>query len=111
MIIDGDGHFVEPLSAWTDFMDPRFAGRLSVTTDARGLARVVSADGFDVFDRGDGNTSSRWGIGNFFTPGGLKPGRPENLPFEAADPGGWDGRARLQVHDDNGIDAAVMFPT
>ncbi len=112
MIIDGDGHFLEPAHLWTDYVEPEFASRVKVERDAAGHLVRVLADDWGLIDyTSHRNMNDRWGPGNFFMPGGLKPGRPQKAPFEMADPGGSDGAARLAVQDANGIDAAVIFPT
>lgn len=112
MVIDGDGHYVEPANIWQDFIDPSFRDRVSVVYDNEGGVQRVVLDDFVLcaFDK-YGGTKQPFQPGDFFTPGGIKQGSATGRRFEEAHPGGWDARVRLNVHDENGIDAAVIFPT
>lgn len=97
LIIDGDGHFVEPPN-WIDD---------HVSEKGKKLAAEHMAPRLEP-----GSTPEMpFGLGDALTPGGLKPGRPRGRTVEEAEPGGYDARARLVVHDSEDIAAAVLFPT
>jgi predicted TIM-barrel fold metal-dependent hydrolase len=126
-ILDGDGHYIEPPSLWSEYLAPGCRDRLRVVQEAtQESVRVVLGD-WDVYGMSPGrNTAAifaqgvaaegdrltvQWGLGDVLRPGGMKAGRPANRPLAQAEPAGWSARRRLQVHDDNGIDAGVLFPT
>src|SRR4051812_13265631 len=112
MIIDGDGHYIEPTKIWTEYLAKPFRDRAEVRFDKDNHAQSVTLDGWKIcsFDSTYRTEHMPWGPGDVFTPGGIKPGRVKGRPYEEADPGGWDGVARLAMHDACGIDAAVIFP-
>ena len=111
MIIDGDGHFVEPLSLWRDYIPATLHDRIHVDCGDDGFAqRIVMGDfalPLDLGTRGAQKVPLRFG--DLLTPGGMK--RDTGRRFEEAEPGGWDSEARLKVHDAEGLDGAVLFPT
>jgi len=94
MIIDGDGHFVEP---------PDWAEKYLSAEWRKKLASQAPA--------GDPTAGLPFGIGDALTPGGLKPGRPKRRTLAQAERGGFDPKERLVMHDREGIDAAVLYPT
>jgi predicted TIM-barrel fold metal-dependent hydrolase len=50
-------------------------------------------------------------MGDAMTPRGILPAQAQNRRFEEGHPGGWRPHERLQVHDDENVDAAVLFTT
>jgi predicted TIM-barrel fold metal-dependent hydrolase len=113
MIIDGDGHFIEPAKVWSEYLAKPFRERAKLKFDNEGHLLRVALDELQLctFDETYRTKERPWGPGDIFTPGGIKPGRVKGKPYEDADPGGWDGKARIAMHDANQIDAAVIFPT
>ncbi|MGE0384500.1 MAG: amidohydrolase family protein [Gammaproteobacteria bacterium] len=108
MVIDGDGHIVEPLSLWKQYIPRSCQDRIYVQFGEDGLGErlvVGNVIWHLVIDR------PGLGTGDFITPGGLKPGRPAARRWEQGEHGGFDAHARLALHDAEGIDAAVLFPT
>jgi uncharacterized protein len=110
MIIDGDGHFVEPASMWADYIDPGLREQIRVDYDTEGSATAVHVGALTVANL-RGGPASPWWAGDGLTPGGTWVGRARHRRLEDAHPGGWDARERLKVHDAEGIDAAVLFAT
>jgi predicted TIM-barrel fold metal-dependent hydrolase len=109
MIIDGDGHYVELPDQWVQYVPGRLRDRVFVEHDERGRPQRLVADDQTVeLGVQPGATA---GFGDNVTPGGLNPGRPRGLHIDQGHPGGWSGPQRLAVHDAEGIDAAVMFPS
>ena len=45
------------------------------------------------------------------TPRGILPANARNRRFEEGHPGGSQPEERLKVHDDEGVEAAVLFTT
>ena len=97
-VIDGDGHVLEPRSAWAGLAE---GIRPEIWTDQRGLDHVVVA----------GTTVFVAKLGQMGQPGtdvGLEGGP---VPLEAARAGAFDAFARLADMDAEGIDEAVLYPT
>jgi predicted TIM-barrel fold metal-dependent hydrolase len=106
-MLDGDGHFVEPVSLWHDYVPSRMRDRIRVEYAGEHASRLVFGDyAIDLFDPGN-----PFGFGDSVVPGGMKPGQTLNRPFEHAEPGGWDAGRRLAFHDADGVVGAVLFPT
>jgi predicted TIM-barrel fold metal-dependent hydrolase len=117
VIVDADGHYVEPKSVWTDYLDPALREQVRLARGEGGAEWVelgrsrltlhLPASGPGVsFQRG-----SLYSVGDTLTPGGLDEGRPRHRHYDESAAGGRDPLARLAVHDAEGVDAAVLFPT
>ncbi|MGE0386327.1 MAG: amidohydrolase family protein [Gammaproteobacteria bacterium] len=91
LIIDGDGHFVEPADIWDTCADARHRAAIKDTMAVL-LTRLGPLPK---------NTSP-------LKSGGLSSAGDKH---DERDPAGWDGKLRLQMHDREGIHAAVLFPT
>ena len=98
VVVDADGHVVEPLSAWETVPEPY---RPTITADVHGYEHVV-VDGTEIL---------AVPLGTLATPGGRfsDPGSFRSL--DQARPGGSDPVARLADMDAEGIDQAVLFPS
>jgi predicted TIM-barrel fold metal-dependent hydrolase len=115
MIIDGDGHYAEPLDVWRDYVSPEFRDRIYVVEGADGFGeRIVLDNHVQVLGASrafDGSgLAAPIGLGDYVTPAGIRPGMKCGRRWEEGAAGGWDPHERLKVHDENGIDAAVLFP-
>lgn len=108
IVLDGDGHMVEPLEVWTRYVDPKCRDRIRVTYDRDGWMGKVFIG--DLLIR-DATAPRSWGMGDALYPGGLKEGKVKYRHFEEAHPGGFHGKDRLAVHDAEDIVAAVIFPS
>jgi uncharacterized protein len=110
MIVDGDGHIAEPLELFEEYVSAEFRDRIFVERDADGLVRrFVWGDVEFKHPRRDDGTFA-FGIGDGLTPGGLREGEMKFRPYEEREPGGSYPERRLQMHDEEGIDAAVLYP-
>jgi predicted TIM-barrel fold metal-dependent hydrolase len=98
LVVDADGHVVEPRTAWTTVPEPY---RPSVTRDRNGYEHVV-VDGVEIL---------AVPLGTLATPGSRFSDAQSFLPIEHAHPGGSDPSARLADMDIEGIDQAVLFPS
>ena len=98
LVVDADGHIVEPRQAWAD-VDRRFRPRIE--RDSHGYEHVVVGD----------TEILAVPLGTLATPGGRfsDPGAFRSL--EEAHPGGSDPVARLADMDAEGIDQAMLFPS
>ena len=98
LVVDADGHVVEPRDAWATVPEPY---RPVIRRDSHGYEHVV-VDGTEIL---------AVPLGTLATPG-ARFSEPESfLPIERAHPGGSDAAARLSDMDLEGIDQAVLFPS
>jgi uncharacterized protein len=112
LIIDGDGHYVEPTWVWDEYVPKSVQDRLFLERDEEGFGKSLVVDEFAVdFQMAALENWLSWGMGETFTPGGVREGNVRFRRFEEADPGGWDSKVRLATQDREHIDAAVVFPT
>ncbi len=106
---DGDGHFVEPAELWDEYVPTTMRDRVFMTRDENGYAdRLVMGD---VVIRHQSPVDLPIGMGDWLTPGGIKPGRPKGLRYEESAPGGWNAVERLAIYDAEDIVGGVLFPT
>jgi len=98
LVVDADGHVVEPRDAWTSVAEPF---RPVITSDRHGYEHVV-VDGAEIL---------AVPLGTLATPGARFSDPESFLSVEQAHPGGSDPRARLADMDLEGIDQAVLFPS
>jgi uncharacterized protein len=117
MVIDGDGHVAEPIALWSEYVDDELRDRINVRTDERGN-QVLSVGDFrmplHIVDPGGRAAALGGGVystGDTLNPNGLDRGMPRRRQYSEAHPGGFHPRERLAVHDAEGIDAAVLFPS
>jgi predicted TIM-barrel fold metal-dependent hydrolase len=113
MIVDGDAHIVEPTTLWRDFVPSAWHDRIQVQRSPDGHMQGLLFDNEAVFlasNEGNG-LEAGFSYGDGMNPGGFRTWPPRNRQFEEADPGGWDPQRRLRLHDQEGIDAAVLFPS
>lgn len=107
-IVDGDGHVVEPMTLWSEYVPASMRDRIRAVVGDDGLVEALVL-GENVRDYRPRNRP--FDTGDTLTPGGLRPGRRLGRRYEEAEPAGWDPARRLAVHDAEGIVAAVLFPT
>jgi predicted TIM-barrel fold metal-dependent hydrolase len=98
VVVDADGHVVEPHDAWTKVPEPY---RPVVRRDRHGYEHVV-VDDTEIL---------AVPLGTLATPGARFSDTDAFLPIERAHPGGSDPLARLADMDAEGIDQAVLFPS
>ncbi len=97
-VLDGDGHVLEPWSAWSSLPEPY---RPAAVTDGDGLDHVLIG-GQEVF-------VAR--LGQMGQPG-TDVGAPSGpVPMQEARAGAYDPVARLVDMDSEGIDEVVLYPT
>jgi len=98
VVVDADGHVVEPREAWDDLPDPH---RPRIESDAKGYEHVVVGD----------TEILAVPLGTLATPGARFSDTGAFRPLEQAQPGGSDPDARLADMDAEGIDQAVLYPS
>jgi uncharacterized protein len=98
LVVDADGHVVEPRSAWEGLPDEH---RPRIERDRHGYEHVVVGD----------TEILAVPLGTLATPGARFSDPASFTPLEEAQAGGSDPVARLADMDDEGIDQAVLFPS
>ena len=103
-VINSDGHILEPLTLWNDYMDPAFGDRApKLVIDKDGKERLL------VEDQILGSQQGMGGIGGV----GARQGEvsAEMMSYEEGRPGGFDPHKRIPDMDLDGIDAAFLYPS
>jgi predicted TIM-barrel fold metal-dependent hydrolase len=102
-VIDADGHILEPLDIWDNYMDPAYrdrAPRLFVDTDGKERLRVE--------DKIIGGPRGLGLIGAIGARDGLQ---SDNIKYIEGRKGGFDPHERIKDLDLDGIDAAFLYPS
>jgi uncharacterized protein len=104
-VVDADGHILEPLDLWTNYMDPAFRDR------APRLIKAENGKERLVMDEHVVGTSQR-GIGSI---GGVGARQgvvaTDTMEYKDGKPGGFDPHKRIPDMDADGIDAAFLYPS
>src|SRR4029450_9757401 len=109
-VIDSDGHILEPLTLWKDYLDPAYRDRApKLVIDSDGKERLL------VEELVLGSQQGMGGIGG----GGGRAGvaarqvvfSSETMKYEEGRPGGFDPHKRIPDMDLDGIDAAFLYPS
>ena len=103
-VIDADGHILEPLSLWDQYMDPAYRERAPrMILDDNGKERL--------FLEGQllGNPKGLGRLGGV----GARDGSVavDTMKYAEGRPGGFDPHARIKDLDLDGIDAAFLYPS
>ena len=104
-VIDADGHILEPLDIWDNYMDPKFrdrAPRLVIDPE-------TGKEKLDVEGQLLGSQQGMGGIGGV----GARQGEVKSaeMKYEEGRPGGFDPHKRIPDMDLDGIDAAFLYPS
>ena len=103
-IIDADGHILEPLTLWDDYIDPAFRERRPKHVIDENGAERISVEGKLL-----GNPRGIGSLGSI----GVRQGEVEvnTLKYEEGRKGGFDPHTRIVDMDADGIDAAFLYPS
>jgi hypothetical protein len=102
--IDADGHILEPLDLWDEYIDPAFRERRPrFVIDDNGKERL------EVEGKLLGNPRGIGSLGSV----GVRQGavKPDTLKYAEGKKGGFDPHARIVDMDADGIDAAFLYPS
>ena len=102
--VDADGHILEPLTMWDDYIDPAFRERRPrFVIDDNGKERI-SVEGMLL-----GNPRGIGSLGSI----GVRQGdvKVNTLKYAEGRKGGFDPHARIVDMDADGIDAAFLYPS
>src|SRR3989440_11623913 len=104
-VIDADGHILEPLDLWDNYMDPQYRDR------APRLVKAENGKERLVMDEHVVGTSQR-GIGSI---GGVGARQgvvaTDTMEYKDGKPGGFDPHKRIPDMDADGIDAVFLYPS
>jgi predicted TIM-barrel fold metal-dependent hydrolase len=108
LIIDADGHILEPPSLWDNYLDPQFRGRgIKINRDEHGM-ELLEYDGKPAQMMRHGVLHTLGGMGRTLEQ--LKPSA-EKTYLNSAPLGSMDVKERLKLLDQDGIDKAILYPT
>ena len=101
-VVDADGHILEPLDLWDNYMEPRFRDRAPrIVKEADGKERlVIEEQTLGSKERGIG------AIGAVGARQGVV--ADDTMEYKQGKPGGFDPHARIPDMDADGIDAAFL---
>src|SRR5437879_2720943 len=104
-VVDADGHILEPLDLWDNYMDPAFRDRAPrIVTGENGKQclvideHVVGSNQRGI--RGIGGVGARQGVVS-----------ADAMEYKEGKPGGFDPHKRIPDMDADGIDAAFLYPS
>jgi predicted TIM-barrel fold metal-dependent hydrolase len=104
-VIDADGHILEPLNLWVDYMDPAFRDRAPrLERDDNGRERLLIGEKMLGGERGMAALGAV----------GARDGTvvvDDALEYNDGRKGGFDPHARIPDMDLDGIDAAYLYPS
>ena len=103
-VVDADGHILEPLDLWDNYIDPEFRERRPrFVIDENGKERLKVEGKLLGNPRGIGSLGSV----------GVRQGavKPDTLKYAEGKKGGFDPHARIVDMDADGIDAAFLYPS
>ena len=102
-VIDSDGHILEPLDLWDNYLDPAYRDRAPQWfVDTDGKERML------VEGRVLGGPK---GLGLLGAIGARDDADLNNMRYEDGRKGGFDPHARIPDMDLDGIDAAFLYPS
>ena len=103
-VVDADGHILEPLNLWDDYIDPAFRERRPrFVIDDNGKERLTVEGKLLGNPRGIGSLGSI----------GVRQGEVtlDSLKYADGRKGGFDPDSRIVDMDSDGIDAAFLYPS
>jgi predicted TIM-barrel fold metal-dependent hydrolase len=103
-VIDADGHVLEPLTLWDDYMEPAFRDRAP--------RLIIDEDGKERLLVEEQVLGSRKGVGGIGAVGARQGAvSDETMTYKEGRRGGFDPHARIPDMDLDGIDAAFLYPS
>ena len=107
-VIDTDSHVLEPPNLWKEYIDPRYRDRAPyIFTDAEGHDCLHLEQ--DSGSRATGDTVFEKGVGHLGAFGAAWGNGPLEIPYLNCR-AGYEPEARIKHMDNEGIDAAVLYP-
>jgi hypothetical protein len=108
VVVDGDGHVMEPDDLWLRYLEPQWRDRaIRIARDAQGIENLLIDGRGHRLLRGKLGTLGGIGMQDdldaLFTPGARS-------YRDGLVPGGYDLAARFEVLDAEGIDIVLLYP-
>ena len=104
-VIDADGHILEPLDLWDNYMDPQYRDRAPrLVVDPK-----TGKEKLDVEGQLLGSQQGMGGIGGVGARQGAV--KAAEMKYNEGRPGGFDPHKRIPDMDLDGIDAAFLYPS
>ena len=110
LVVDADGHVLEPADLWERYLEPRFKDRaIRIRLDSKGLEFVEIDRRKSAFLRG----GTLGGLGGAYQDQRelMTPGKVTYAECCRRTPGAIDPHARIKEMDAEGIDVAILYPT
>jgi predicted TIM-barrel fold metal-dependent hydrolase len=109
VVVDADGHVLEPEDMWLRFLEPQWRDRaIRIAVDDEGMENLLIDGQPHMLVRGIlgmiGGVGMQDDIEALWTPG-------MRTYQDGLVPGGYDPAARIAVLDDERIDKALLYPT
>src|SRR2546423_8635296 len=102
-VVDADGHILEPLDLWNNYIDPKFRDRAPrIIKMENGKERLV----IEEHAVGDGQR----GIGRIGAVGARQGIVDDTTEYKDGKPGGFEPHKRIPPIDATSIDAAFPYP-
>ena len=104
-VVDADGHVLEPLDLWDNYMEPRFRNRAPrLIKDKDGKERLVIEE--QILGSAQAGLGGAGGVG-------ARQGvvASNTMEYKEGRRGGFDPHARMPDMDADGIDAVFLYPT
>ncbi|MEE3256803.1 MAG: hypothetical protein VX222_05910, partial [Actinomycetota bacterium] len=95
-VYDSDAHIAEPTSVWQEYTDPKYRELVMQCRPVDDLDSIFVEDS---------------GIGMSCAPACIPNAYGTEVTWDDIVPGSYDPAERLKVMDDEGLDAALMFPS
>ena len=103
-VVDADGHILEPLTLWNDYIDPKYRDRAPrLIRDSDGKERLL------LENQVLGSKKGMGALGAVGARDGVVV--DDALEYEQGRKGGFDPHARIPDMDQDGIDAAFLYPS
>lgn len=105
-VIDADGHILEPADLWQNYLESKYKDRaIRMEKDQQGVEYLMIAGRPSANARGLGPAAA--GIGQPYQ----EIATSGTFSYFDGPKGAYDPHARLRLMDEEGVDAAVIFPT
>ena len=109
IVVDADGHVLEPEDLWQRFLEPQWRDRaIRIETDDEGMENLLIDGKTHALVRGRlamlGGVGMQDDLDAILTPG-------MRSYKDGLVPGGYDPAERLKVLDEEGIDIVLLYPT
>ena len=108
LVIDADGHILEPSDMWTNYLEEKYRQRpIEIKVDDRGLEYLVY-DGKPAQMMMHGSLHALGAMGR---PAEQLAPSPDRTYLNSAPFGSMNAKERLQLLNKDGIDKAILYPT